>query len=113
MEHRVDRHRRVAQQIQRHLSMLITKELSDPRLGMVGISAVEISKNFKDATVYVTVLKDDEIKDSMDALKSAASFLRRELSRTLNQRGTPRLNFEHDTSIKKGMDMSILIDSVL
>ena len=113
MEHRVDRHRRVAQQIQRHLSALIQKEVSDPRLGMVGISEVRISKNFKEATIYVTILKDEDIKGSMQALQSAASFLRRELSRTLNQRGTPRLNFEHDTSIKQGIDMSILIDSVL
>ena len=113
MEHRIDRRRRVAQQIQRHLSMLIQKEISDPRLGMVGISAVEISKDFKEALVYITIVKDDEVKDSMQALQSAASFLRRELSRTLNQRGTPRLQFEHDTSIKKGIDMSILIDSVL
>ncbi len=113
MEHRIDRHRRVAQQIQHHLAMLIQKEVSDPRLGMVGISAVEISKNFKDATIYVSILKDEDIEPSMQALRSAASFLRRELSHSLNQRGTPRLNFKHDTSIKQGADMSQLIDSVL
>ena len=107
-----DRNRRVAEQIKRHLATLISKEVSDPRLGMVGVSAVTISKNYKAATVYINVFKDDEIEDSMAALRSAAGFLRSQLSKSLNQRGTPMLVFELDTSIKKGIELSKLIDSV-
>jgi ribosome-binding factor A len=109
---RVDRSRRVSEQIKRHLSVLINKEVSDPRLGMVGVSAVDISKDFKLATVYVNVFKEDEIEGSMLALRSAAGFLRSQLSQSLNQRSTPKLAFEHDTSIQKGIELSRLIDSV-
>jgi len=106
------RSRRVAEQIKRNLSVLINKEVSDPRLGMVGVSAVELSKDYKIATVYINVFKDEEIEDSMQALNSAAGFLRTQLSQTLNQRGTPKLVFKHDTSIKDGIDLINLIDSV-
>ncbi len=107
-----DRSRRVAEQIKRHLSVLINKEVSDPRLGMVGISAVTLSKDYKAATVYINVFKDEQIKESMEALQSAAGFLRGQLSQSLNQRGTPKLVFKHDTSIKEGIALSNLIDSV-
>lgn len=107
-----DRNRRVAEQIKRHLSIIIMKEISDPRLGMVGITAVTISKNYKAATVYVSVYKQEQEQDSMDALQSAAGFLRTQLSQSLNQRGTPKLMFELDTTIKDGVALSKLIDSV-
>ncbi len=109
---RTDRSRRRAEQIKRFLAQLIVREVSDPRLGMVGISAVELSKDYKAATVYITVPKEDEIEDSMAALRSAAGFLRHELGRSLNQRGTPSLEFIHDASIQHGFDLSNLIDSV-
>ena len=58
------------------------------------------------------MFKEEEIEDSMAALRSAAGFLRQQLSQSLNQRGTPKLVFEHDTSIKEGIALSKLIDSV-
>lgn len=109
---RGERSRRISEQIKRHLSALILREISDPRLGMVGISAVTLSKDFKAATVYINVFKEEEVEDSIEALRSAADFLRFKLSRSLNQRGTPKLKFEHDTSIKYGIELSNLIDSV-
>ena len=109
---RGDRSRRVSEQIKRHLSVLIQREISDPRLGMVGVSAVTLSKDYKAATVYINVFKEDEADDSMAALKSAADFLRYQLSNSLNQRGTPKLKFELDTSIKQAIELSKLIDSV-
>jgi len=110
---RTDRNRRVSEQIKRHLSTLISKEVSDPRLGMVGISAVSLSKDYKIATVYISVFKDEQAEDSMKALQSAAGFLRTQLSQSLNQRATPKLVFEHDTTVKDAIELSKLIDSVL
>lgn len=107
-----DRSRRIAEQIKRHLSTLIIKEVSDPRLGMVGVSAVKLSKDYKAATVYINVFKEEQAEASLEALNSAAGYLRSQLSRTLNQRGTPKLVFELDTMIKKGVEMSKLLDSL-
>ncbi len=109
---RSDRSRRIGEQIKRKLAALITKEVSDPRLGLVGVSDVRLSKDYKVAVVYINVFNDQQVDDSMAALRSAASYLRRQLSQSLNQRGTPKLVFEHDVSIRNGVALSKLIDSV-
>lgn len=108
-----DRNRRVSEQIKRQLSVLISRDVSDPRLGMVGVAAVVLSKDFKIATVYISVFKDEQAKDSIDALRSASGFLRTQLSQVINQRNTPKLIFKHDTSVTDAIAMSKLIDSVL
>jgi len=108
-----DRNRRISEQIKRQLSVLISREVSDPRLGMVGVSAVKLSKDFSVATVYISVFKDEQAKDSLDALRSASGFLRTQLSKVIKQRTTPKLIFEHDTSVTDAIKMSKLIDSVL
>ena len=108
-----DRNRRVSEQIKRQLSVLISRDVSDPRLGMVGVAAVVLSKDFKVATIYISVFKDEQAEDSIAALRSASGFLRTQLSQVLNQRNTPKLIFKHDTSVTDAIAMSNLIDSVL
>lgn len=112
MIERSDRSRRVGEQIKRNLSTLINRDVSDPRLGMVGVSDVRLSKDYKTAMVYINIFREDQVEGSMAALNSAASFLRRQLSQTLNQRATPRLIFGHDVSIREGVALSKVIDSV-
>jgi ribosome-binding factor A len=111
------RSRRVADQIQRHLAELIQMELGDPRVGMVTVTAVEVSHEFEHARIYFTVLGkklDDQsqIEETTEALNHAAGFLRRELARRLKLRTTPDLVFVYDTSLEKGNRLTELIDSV-
>lgn len=111
------RSRRVADQIQRHMAELIQMELGDPRIGMVTVTAVEVSHEFEHARVYFTVLGkklDDQsqIEETTEALNHAAGFLRRELARRLKLRTTPDLVFVYDTSLEKGNRLTELIDSV-
>lgn len=111
------RARRVADQIQRHMAELIQMELDDPRIGMVTVTAVEVSHEFEHARVYFTVLgKNLEDKslaeDTAKVLNHAAGFLRRELARRLKLRTTPELVFIYDTSLEQGNRLSDLIESV-
>lgn len=111
------RSRRVADQIQRHLAELIQMELGDPRVGMVTITAVDVSHEFEHAHVYFTVLGktlDDQkqVEETTEVLNHAAGFLRRELARRLKLRTTPDLVFVYDTSLEKGNRLTDLIDSV-
>lgn len=111
------RARRVADQIQRHLAELIQKELGDPRVGMVTVTAVEVSHEFEHARIYFTVLSnklDDpsQVKETTEALNHASGFLRRELARRLKLRTTPDLVFVHDTSLEQGNRLTDLIKSV-
>ena len=107
------RPQRVAEQIQRELAILMQRELNDPRVGMVTVSAVEVSRDLAYATVFVTFLgKEDsaEIKESLAALKHASGFLRSQLGRIIRMRLTPHLSFKYDESLTRGRHLSSLID---
>ena len=105
---------RVAEQLQRELAELIRDEVKDPRLGMVSISGVEVSRDMAHAKVYVSVLGEAQVaQDSLEALNHAAGFLRHELGRRMRLRSVPHLRFIHDRSLEEGARMSALIDEAL
>jgi ribosome-binding factor A len=105
---------RINTEVQKVLSNLISREIKDPRINpMTSVIAAEVSPDLKTAKIYISVLGDQESKDStLRGLKSAASFMRGQLARTLNLRNTPELTFVIDNSIEYGVHMSKLIDEV-
>jgi ribosome-binding factor A len=115
MAREFSRSRRVGEQMQRELALLIQRELKDPRLGMVTVSGVEVTRDFAHAKVFVTVLSDDaaQVAQSIEALRHAAGFLRRELGRRMLARTIPELHFVHDTSVERGSRLSSLIDQAV
>jgi ribosome-binding factor A len=70
--------KKVADQIQRELATLIQSEVSDPRVGMVSVTGVEVSRDLAYATVYVTVMgsMDGEINAETDAQTEAPTELK-------------------------------------
>lgn len=109
----MSRQSRLAEQIQRDLSELIQMELNDPRLGMVTITDVELSRDLSVAKVYFTVLEEDKKKSSKKALESAAHFLRKHLAHRISVRSMPNLNFYYDESIERGSRISSMIDKAV
>ncbi|NLK29084.1 MAG: 30S ribosome-binding factor RbfA [Clostridiales bacterium] len=105
---------RINAEVQRALSNIINRELKDPRINpMTSIVAVEVAPDLKTAKIYISVLGDEESKESTRlGLRSAASFLRGQLAKELNLRNTPELTFILDNSIEYGVNMSRLIDEV-
>ena len=106
------RTQRVADYLQRELAALIQHEVRDPRLGMVSITGVEVSKDLAHAKVYYTVMGKDTSEDateSTEVLNHAAGFLRRELSRDSTMRSVPQLRFYFDTSVGRGRHLEELI----
>jgi ribosome-binding factor A len=105
---------RISELIQRELAQLIQTEVKDPRLGMVTVSAVEVTRDLEHAKVYITVFDTDEkIKKNLAILNHAAGFLRSLLARRITTRTVPELHFIYDVSIKEGQRLSQLIDSAL
>lgn len=106
------RTQRVADYLQRELATLIQQELRDPRIGMVSITSVDVSRDLGHARVYFTVLGSDsseEAADSIEALNKAAGFLRSQLSRDATMRSVPQLRFYFDTSVGQGRHLEDLI----
>ena len=108
------RTRRVGEQLQRELATLVRDEIDDPRLGMVSISAVEVSRDLSHAKVYFSTLGEQQDADaSLEVLQGAAGFLRRLLGQRMVMRHVPQLHFKQDHSLEQGARLSALIDSVV
>ena len=106
------RTQRVADYLQRELAALIQHEVRDPRVGMVSITGVDVSRDLGYAKVYYTVMSSgsgDDASESNEALNKAAGFLRSQLSRDSNMRTVPQLRFIFDTSVGRGRELEDLI----
>ncbi|MBB3330851.1 ribosome-binding factor A [Halomonas campaniensis] len=107
---------RVADQLQKELAVLIQREVKDPRLGMVTVSGVEVSRDLGYADVHVTLLGEDtpeRIKENLKVLKQAAGFLRGQIARRIKLRHVPELRFHYDESVVRGQRLSSLIDEAV
>ncbi|MEH6608763.1 MAG: 30S ribosome-binding factor RbfA [Halioglobus sp.] len=106
------RTQRVADHLQRELAGLIQHSVRDPRLGMVSITEVEVSRDMGYAKVFYTLLgceSDQEAKESTEVLNKAAGFLRTQLSKDSNMRTIPKLRFHFDNSVGRGRYLEDLI----
>ena len=108
------RSRRIGDQIQKDLSDLIRRELKDPRVGMVTLTAVEVSADYSHAKVYVASLQGPEsLQRSLEALRESAGFLRRQLGKRLTTRTQPQLHFLEDQTLDRAMAITSLIDEAV
>ena len=108
------RTRRVGEQVQRELAALIRDEIKDPRLGMVSISAVEVSRDLGHARVYVSVLGNEEKSgESVAVLNHASGFLRHKLGKLMRMRTVPELRFYLDRSLQEGARLGALINEAI
>ncbi len=114
MPREFSRSKRVGDQIQRDLAQLIQQEIKDPRVGMVTVTAVEVSKEYERARVFVTTFGNSEAtKETVDTLNQASGYLRRQLGSRLTVRRVPQLSFVHDTSVEQGNNLSDLINKAV
>lgn len=111
MPNEFPRSRRVAEQIQRELSSLITTEVKDPRVSLAVVTAVEVSRDLSYASVYVA--KADLSEDSQDAIEGlthAGRFLRKRLGQNMRIRYIPRLRFVEDRTERDAAHLEQLIN---
>ena len=114
MPREFSRTRRVGEQMQRELAVLIRDEVKDPRVGMVTVNDVEVSRDLAHAKVYITVLGDPRQQvATLEALAGAAGFLRRQLGQRMLLRAVPQLHFHYDESVERGSHLSQLIDQAV
>ena len=102
-----NRGHQIADQIQRDLAELV-REVKDPRLGMVTLSAVDVTPDYAHAKVWFSVLVGDP-QECEDALNHAAGFLRNGLFKRLHIHTVPTLHFHFDRTTERAADMNALI----
>ena len=111
----MDRTDRISEEVKREVSFIIQNELKDPRIAkMISVTAADVTRDLRYARVYVSVLGDEnEKRDAIEGLRSAAGFIRREIWRRIQLRYTPEIIFELDDSIEHGVYINKLINETL
>jgi ribosome-binding factor A len=98
---------RIDHELQRAVAKIISEELKDPRLGFVTVTRTEITSDMMNCKVYVSIIGDRHVaRQSMDALTSAAGFVRGEVGAMVKLRYTPEITFVEDRSTEQAIELS-------
>lgn len=106
---------RINGEVQKVLAEIIRGDIKDPRISpWTSVVAVEVAPDLKSCKAWISVLGGEEARQStMEGLKSAEGYIRRQLAREINLRNTPDITFVMDQSIEYGVNMSHRIDEVI
>ncbi|NPA25905.1 MAG: 30S ribosome-binding factor RbfA [Deltaproteobacteria bacterium] len=103
MKTRSQRCQRIGDQLKSEISIMLLREIKDPRIGFVTVMDVEVSADLSQAEVFVTVFGTAQEKDdTLSGLRSTAGFMRREMGRRLHLKRIPALRFRYDDTTDKG-----------
>lgn len=100
----------VASSLQRAISKIVQNEIKDPRLGMVTITTVKVSRDLKNATVYASALgNENEVKTSMKTLKKSLGFIKNRIKNYMKIRYIPDINIVLDDTARNAQRMETII----
>jgi ribosome-binding factor A len=102
---------RLASEIVKETSKIILYELRDPRKGFVTVTRAKVSDDYRYAKIFVSIMGTPKQKKTvLGGLKHAQGYVQRELSRRIQMRSFPEINFEIDDSIEKAFKITNEID---
>lgn len=104
---------RVSQEVKKAVALILQKEFNDPKLGMITVSDVEISRDIAYAKIYVTFLFDEQEKVDygMEVLTEASGYIRSLLGKAVKLRVTPELTFVYDKTLTEGIALANAVTS--
>ena len=104
---------RVGEQMKKELTDIIGRKLKDPRIGFVTVTDVRVTGDLQQATVYVSVLGNEEQKEkTLIGLSKATGFIRSEIGKRIRLRITPEITFEWDESLEYGQRIETVIHQI-
>ncbi|WP_031548627.1 30S ribosome-binding factor RbfA [Salinicoccus luteus] len=106
-----NRHERVAEEIKKVVSETLRTKVSDPDIGMITVTDVELTKEMEIATIYFTSLNDNR-EEVEAALGRAKGLVRSEVAKEIRIRKAPELQFKYDTSIEYGNKIENLLNEI-
>ena len=107
------RQERVKELLKTEISEIIRREIKDPRLGFVTIIDAEVTKDLRQAKIFISVLGDEEQKEeSLAILQKAARYIRGEFGHRVSMKMIPELTFKMDTGVEHGARIFELLQQV-
>ncbi|HEY5700573.1 MAG TPA: 30S ribosome-binding factor RbfA [Gammaproteobacteria bacterium] len=109
-EREFGRFERVAEQIRKELAWILEREMNDPRVGFVTISRVDVSKDLRNAKVFVAVREGQGTVESTRLLNRASGFLRGRLAARMRMRYVPHIRFANDETLDQASRIDTLLE---
>lgn len=106
------RSQRVSDLLREEVADIIFYKLKDPRIGFLTVTGADVTDDLKIAVVYISVLREEDRKPTLDILNSAKSFVRSELSKRLRMKFIPSIDFRLDSSIEYGNKIEQLLNEI-
>lgn len=105
---------RISEEVKRVVSELIQREIKDPRINpFTSVTKVEVTNDLSYANIYISIMgNDDDKQNTLEGLKSARGFIRREIGNRIDLRHAPEPVFHIDESIEHSLYISKLIDKI-
>ena len=112
MHKKSHRKERLGEELKKILGQAFLEDIKDPKIGFVTITKVDVTRDLSHAKVYISVLDDQEEKDTMDALNKAKGHLRSIAARQLDLRVAPEISFIADESMAHSMKINRLLKEI-
>ena len=106
---------RVAEAIKHEVGAILLHRIKDSRVdpARVSVTDVEVTRDLRHATIFVSIFGDEEQKEATIAgLRSASGFIRSEIGKSISLRSTPEVHFKLDTSIERGASINALLNRI-
>lgn len=114
MPEKQSRLERINEEYRKELSQIINYELKNPNAtGLISVTRVKVTNDLKFAKVYVSILNSKNLKETLEALKKSAGFIRSQLARRINLRNTPEIIFEIDDSLEYGAKIDSILKEIM
>jgi len=104
---------KVNEEVRHHVSLIVQRDLDDPKIGFVTITRVEVSSDLRVAHIYFTTLAEDEsFDDTLEGLNKSAGVVRNLLGRRIRMKFTPEIRFINDNSEKESSRIDQIIEKL-
>src|SRR5215213_4888920 len=104
---------RVGENVRDALVQILRSDIRDFDFGWSSISEVEVAPDLHYARVYITGLKEDDTKQTVEELRRVAGQVRHHLARRINLRYTPELDFRYDETAMRALRVETLLREVI
>ena len=99
--------------VRRQVSQFILREMVDEGIGIVSVTALDMSRDLQQATIYVSSFaQGSDLDDILVVLEEAVPAVRRDLAQSLHLRRVPQLTFRYDESVERGRRLTKMIDEL-
>lgn len=109
-----ERIRKVSEQIRRELVTILPEAVFHEKINFVSVTGMDLSRDFKYATIYVTIIGNDETRDELvQLLNDKKGEIRHLLAKRLTTRTVPAMTFKYDTSVEYGSKMEKMLHDIV